>query len=105
MSIVDLIVLAVTVVFLLDLVRVYRGAIGTVWQRCIAALKGAASSLWTGFTVGALFLINTLAQLAELVNAPQVAAALQAYGKPSVVAGIMIASAVILEYARRAKAG
>jgi hypothetical protein len=48
--------------------------------------------------------ISGLAQLADFVNAPSVAGALTTYGKPSVVAAIMIASAVILEYAKRSKA-
>jgi hypothetical protein len=95
---------AITAYFLFDVVRSYRRAvIGSVWQRCVAAGKGAAASLWTGFTVGATLLINLLAQLADFVNAPSVASALTTYGKPSMVAAVMIASAVILEYAKRAK--
>lgn len=103
-DIVDIVALAIAAYFVFDLVRAYRAAMGTTWQRCVAAGKGAARSLWTGFTVGATLLISGAAQLADLVNAPSVASALTTYGKPSVVAGIMIASAVILEYARRAKA-
>jgi hypothetical protein len=95
--------LAITAYFVFDVVRAYRAAIGTLWQRCAAAAKGAAASLWTGFTVAVTLLINALAQLANFVNAPSVASALTTYGKPSVVAAVMIASAVILEYAKRTK--
>jgi hypothetical protein len=104
MDIVTTVALAVAAFFIFDVVRAYRKAIGTTWQRCVAAAKGAAASLWTGFTVAAVALVNGLAQLADFVNAPSVANALTTWGKPSVVAGIMIASAVILEYAKRMRA-
>ena len=104
MDIVSYAALAITAYFVFDLVRVYRAAIGTTWQRCVTAAKGAAASLWTGFTVGVTLVISGLAQLADFANAPSVAGALTTYGKPSVVAAIMIASAVILEYAKRSKA-
>jgi hypothetical protein len=104
MDIVSYAALAITAYFVFDLVRGYRAAIGNRWQRCVIGSKAAAASLWTGFTVGATLLIQGLAQLADFVNAPQVASAIQTYAKPSVVAAIMIASAVLLEYAKRKKA-
>jgi hypothetical protein len=103
MDIVTYAALAITAYFMFDLVRGYRAAIGNKWQRCVIASKAAAASLWTGFTVGATLLINGLAQLADFVNAPGVSAAIHTYAKPSVVAAIMIASAVVLEYVKRAK--
>jgi hypothetical protein len=104
MDIVSYAALAITAYFVFDLARAYRAAIGTTWQRYVAAAKGAARSMWTGFTVGATLLIQGAAQLADFVNAPAVASAIQTYAKPSIVAAIMIASAVILEYAKRSKA-
>lgn len=97
----DLIVLAVALYFAWDLYRAYKAAIGSTSQRVGAAFKGAAKSAWTGFTVAVSAIIGMLAQLADFVNAPSVANSLTTWGKPSIVAGIMIASAVILEYAKR----
>src|SRR5690242_12840412 len=79
-----------------DFIYAYRKTSRTVQQRIVTTLHAAAKSAWTGFTVLATALITGLAQLADLVNEPSLAAALQTYGKPSVVAGIMIASAAIL---------
>ena len=99
--IVDALLLSVSAFLVWDVVVAYRASTGSVWKRFVAAVKGAAKSAWTGFTVAVTLVVNLLAQAADFVNAPQVATALQTWGKPSFVAALMISAAVILEYARR----
>jgi hypothetical protein len=104
MNLTVLLVLLIGGFFATDVVIAYRKAIGSVWQRLFSAVAVAASSVWTGLTVGASVLITALAQVADFVNAPGVASALQTYAKPSVVAAIFIASAMILEFVKRRSA-
>lgn len=100
---VDAIIAAVVSFLIWDLVHAYKASVGTAWQRIVAAAKGAARSGWTGFTVMATAVVGALAELADLVNAPTVATALQQYGQPKYVAAVMIAAAVVIETARRWK--
>jgi hypothetical protein len=99
--IVNVVVTLIACYFLYDAIRAYKSAIGTIWGRIIAATKGAAASLWTGFTVLAALLAQGLAQLADILNAPAVASAIQTYLGPKEVAAIMVAIAIITELRRR----
>jgi hypothetical protein len=85
-----------------DFAKAYKVAAGNVFHRVIAAAKGAAASLWTGFTVIVSVAVSGLAYVANLVNAPSVASAITTYGSPKIVAAVMIASAVLIEALRRA---
>jgi hypothetical protein len=102
---VDIAVLLVAAYLVWDFVRAYKAAIGNVFQRSHAAIKGAAASLWTGFTVIVAVAAGWLAELANLVNAPGVASAITTYAQPKIVAAVMIGSAMIIEWSRRAKGG
>jgi hypothetical protein len=97
----DAVVIAITAFFLWDVIRAYKATIGSTFQRIISALKNAAASMWTGFTVFVTLVIGWLAQAADFVNAPSVANALTTYGSPKVVAGIMIAAALLIEFSNR----
>ena len=94
-------VLLVTAYCVYELVTYYRAAAGTWWQRALTSVKKTAASLWTGFTVLSALLMGWLEQVANFVNAPNVATALQTYGKPQVVAAIFIGSAIVIEFAKR----
>jgi hypothetical protein len=100
---VDILVIGVASYFLFDLIRSYKSAAGNFWQRTLGAAKGAAGSLWTGFTVGVTLVAQGVAHIATLVNAPSVATAITTYLEPKVVAGIMVATALIIEIANRHK--
>jgi hypothetical protein len=101
--IVDIAVVLIAAYLVWDFARAYKAAIGNTFQRAIAALKGAAASLWTGFTVIVAVAAGWLAELANLVNAPGVAGAITTYAQPKIVAAVMIGSAIIIEWARRAR--
>jgi hypothetical protein len=101
--IVNVAVLVIAAYLIWDVVRSYKAAAGNVWQRCIAAGKGAAKSMWTGFTVMVTAGAGALASLASFVNAPSVASAITTYAQPKIVAVVMIGSAIIIEWARRAR--
>lgn len=87
--------------FLYVAVTDYKAAIGTTWQRLLAAGKDSATVLWARFTVVVTGMVTGLVWAADLVNAPSVATAITTYMKPSVVAGIMITVALITELARK----
>jgi hypothetical protein len=98
---VDVVLLAFLVYFAFEMVKDYRAAAGSAWQRILAAGKASATIAWARFTVIVAAFVNSLVWLADVVNAPMVASAIQTYLKPSVVAGIMVAVALITELARR----
>jgi NADPH-dependent ferric siderophore reductase len=99
--IVSLVVAAIAAYFAFDFVRSYKTTVGSIWARSVAATKSSATILWARFSVVVTAAVGGLAYLADLVNAPQVATAITTYLKPSVVAAIMVASAVLTEWARR----
>jgi hypothetical protein len=98
---VDIAILAIAAYFIFDLVRGYKSAVGSAWRRLLAAGKSSATILWARFTVLVTAAASALVFIADLVNAPQVAAAITTYLKPSIVAAIMVAVALITEIARR----
>jgi hypothetical protein len=100
---VDVAVLMIAAYLIWDVVQAYKAAAGDAWQRCVAASKDAAKSMWTGFTVMVTAAAGALASLADFVNAPSVASAVQTYAQPKIVAAVMIGSAIIIEWAKRAK--
>jgi hypothetical protein len=101
----DLIITAALIYIVVDAVMSYRAAVGSVWQRLLAAGKDSATILWARFVVVAAWIVNALVWLAELLNAPNVAAAIQQYGGPKTVAAIMVTVAFITELARRRTLG
>lgn len=99
----DLIVLAFFLYVVWSGVTAYRAATGSVWQKVLAAGRDSLTIVWLRFVgfVGAG--IDLLVQGADLINAPQVSAAISSYGNPKIVAGVLIGVAVIGEWARRRK--
>jgi|SRR5271166_2261443 len=98
---IDVILLVFLAYFIFEAVKDYRAAAGSVWARILAAGKASATIAWARFTVIVAAFANSLVWLADVVNAPTVATAIQTYLKPSVVAGIMVTVALITELARR----
>jgi hypothetical protein len=98
---IDAVLLAFLAYIVFEAVKDYRAAAGSVWQRVLAAGKASATIAWARFTVIVAALANSLVWLADVVNAPTVATAIETYLKPSVVAGIMVTVALITEMARR----
>jgi hypothetical protein len=98
---VNLILLGIFIFVVVDAVRSWRGSTGTASQRLLAIGKQSATVLWARCTVLLATLADGLIQLADLVGSPAVAAAIQQYLAPSTVAAIMVAVAVISEWARR----
>ncbi len=98
---VNLILSGIFIFVVVDAVRRWRGATGTASQRLLAIGRQSATVLWARFTVLVATLTDGLIELADLVGSPAVAAAIAQYLKPSTVAAIMVAVAVISEWARR----
>jgi hypothetical protein len=86
---------------IIDAVISYRAAVGTVWQRLLAAGKESATILWARFTVVVGVVVNGLVWMADVLHAPEVANAIQTYGGPKAAAAVLIVVAVITEMARR----
>jgi hypothetical protein len=101
MDIIDWIVLAIAAYFIIDFALSFRHAAGSLWHRCLYAARSSATVLWARFTVVVTALADGLVKVAEIVNAPNVSAAITTYLKPSAVAAIMVSVAVITEWARR----
>src|SRR5260370_12975481 len=99
--IVYIVVAAIAAYFIFDFIRSFNWGVGSVWQRVLAGAKNSATILWSRFTVVVAAVASALIQVADLVNAPSVATAIQTYLKPSTVAAIMVTVAVISEWARR----
>jgi hypothetical protein len=98
---IDLIVAVAVVYLIVDTVRTFLSSAGTIWQRLWAAARHSATVLWARFVVAVAAGVDALVWLADIAGSPGVAAAIQQYLSPSVVAGVMIAIAVIAELARR----
>jgi hypothetical protein len=81
--------------------RDFHSAVGTVWQRLLAAGKHSATILWARFCAAVASAADAVVWVCEIINAPSVATAVQTYLKPPVVATIMVAIAIITEIARR----
>jgi hypothetical protein len=99
--ILNIVLAAIALYFIVDAVIAYHRAVGSVWQRTLAAGKQSATIVWARLVVIITAGISGLAWLADFVNQPGVSAAITTYLKPNVVAGIMVAVAVITELARR----
>jgi hypothetical protein len=50
-DIVDIVILVIAAYLVWNFIRAYKAAIGSVLARTVPAAKGAAASLWTGFSV------------------------------------------------------
>lgn len=79
----------------------YRDAVGSTWQRLLAAGKTTATILWSRFTILVTALSNSLVWLAGLLGAPGVEDAIKAALQPVYVAGFVVVIAIITELARR----
>jgi hypothetical protein len=99
---VNIAIIIIALYLIWDFYKAYKAAAGNALKRVVAAFKGTAASLWTGFTVIVSMAVSGLAYVANLVNAPAVANAITTYGSPKIVAAVMIASAVLIEALRRA---
>jgi hypothetical protein len=99
--VVNVAIIIIALYLIWDFAKAYKAAAGNVFHRVIAAARGAAASLWTGFTVIVSMAVTGLAYVANLVNAPSVASAITTYGSPKIVAAVMIASAVLIEALRK----
>ena len=99
--VIDVLIVLAVVYVVIDAVVSYRAAAGTVWQKLLAVGKESATVLWSRFTILVAGATDGLVWLADLAGQPAVAGAIQSYLKPSYVAGLMIAVAVITELARR----
>lgn len=74
---------------------------GTLWCRLLAAGKGSATKLWAGIVSIGASAIGVLASSAEVLNMPQVEAALREYAKPEWFAAISLVIMLITIWARR----
>jgi hypothetical protein len=95
------ILFAILVYVVVDFVRSYRAAAGTVWQRLLASGKESATIVWQRFTIVVASLADAVVWVADLLNAPSVAEPIKSALQPQYVAAFMVAVAIIGEFARR----
>lgn len=85
-----------------DFVTTYRSAMGTTWERILAAGKHTETILWARFVqfVGAMSAL--LAGTADWLNMPAVGDFIRTIlADPVYVAGAFVGIAIITEWARR----
>ncbi len=99
--VVSLVVVAVLVYVVVDAVRSFVHATGTLWQKLLAVGRHSATILWARFTVAVAALADGAVWAADFLGSPQVAGAMQAHLDPRTVAAVMVAVAVVSELARR----
>lgn len=92
---------ALAVYLLVDGVYLYRQAIGSVWQKLIAAGQGSLTILWQRIIMVSTGFVTSLVWIADAINEPMLSQAINAYLKPNVVAAIMIGAAAITVWARK----
>ena len=97
----NLVLLAALAYVVIDFIRSYRAAVGTVWQRLLATGRESATILWQRFTIALASLADAVVWLAELLNAPGVAEPIKSVLQPQYVAALMVTIAVVGELARR----
>src|SRR5919204_3379674 len=100
-AILDLILFAALVYVVVDFVRAYRAATGTVWQRLLATSRHSATILWQRFTIALAGFADALVWLADLLNAPGVAEPIKSVLEPQYVAVFVVAVAIVGALARR----
>ena len=100
-AIIDLFLLAALIYVVVDFVRSYRAAAGTVWQRLLATSRHSATILWQRFTIALAGFADALVWLADLLNAPGVAEPIKSVLQPQYVAVFVVTVAIVGELARR----
>ena len=100
-AIIDLFLLAALIYVVLDFVRCYRAATGTIWQRLLATGRHSATILWQRFTIALAGFADALVWLADLLNAPGVAEPIKSVLQPQYVAVFVVTVAIVGELARR----
>jgi hypothetical protein len=99
---IDLFFLGLLIVVGFHLVRQYRKATGSTWERLLTAGKESATILWGKFCMLLSGLIASLDSVAEFFNVPELKTYIEmALGNPKVVAGIMLVLSAVSIYARR----
>ena len=97
----NLILFAALVYVVIDFIRSFRAAAGTLWQRLLATGRESATILWQRFTIALAAFTDALLWLAELLNAPGVAEPIKSVLEPQYVAVFVVAVAIVGELARR----
>jgi hypothetical protein len=99
---IDLLILGILLAFGWHMVRQYRKATGSTWERLLSAGKESATILWGKFCILLSGLIASLDSLADLLNMPELKTYIEmALGNPKAVAGVMLALSVVTIYARK----
>jgi hypothetical protein len=103
--VVNLVVFAAFAYVVVDFVRSYKAASGTVWQRLLATGRHSATILWQRCTIALAGFADALVWLADLLQAPGVAEPIKSVLQPQYVAVFVVAVAVVGELARRRTLG
>jgi hypothetical protein len=103
--VIDLVLFAALVYVVVDFIRAYKSASGTVWQRLLATGRHSATILWQRFTIALAGFADALVWLADLLQAPGVAEPIKSVLQPQYVAVFVVAVAIVGELARRRTLG
>jgi hypothetical protein len=103
--VIDLILFAVLAYVVVDFIRSYKVASGTLWQRLLATGGHSATILWQRFTIALVGSADAVVWLADLLQAPGVAEPVKSVLAPQYVAVFVVAVAIGGELARRRTLG
>lgn len=99
---IDIVIALIVIAVLIDAVRSYvTSTAATTWGKLLDVGKNSATILWQRFVILVTGFTGALSWLADWLNAPGVASAIQDILKPQWVGIFILASAVITEIARR----
>jgi hypothetical protein len=103
--VIDLVLFAALVYVVVDFIRAYKSASGTLWQRLLATGRHSATILWQRFTIALAGFADAVVWLADLLQAPGVAEPVRSVLAPQYVAVFVVAVAIVGELARRRTLG
>lgn len=99
----DVIIALICIYVIIDFIRAYATATGTIWERLLTVGKESATILWQRVVICITGLSGALVWLADWLNAPGIGSAIKsAIGdRPQIMAAFLVGTAIISEIARR----
>ena len=99
--ILTVIIIAVPAYMMFAIVRSYRTATGSTWQRVVAAFRGSASIFWARLNALSVAAIGAVGEIAAYAGAPGIKEAIAPYLAPEYMTAYVIFVLIGSEIARR----
>ena len=98
----EIAILLLALAIVLTVYLQYRKETGTTWQRLLGAAQHSATILWAKFCIVVAGVAGNLDSLADMLGQPEAKDFINAWvGNPKVIAGIMLAIALVTIGARK----